>query len=161
MKGSPVDPNRIFASQSSGWFGQVIHRSDDGGKNWETVGNEFGSRRRARHSHQWYVTARPIRGVHPRLAPGAVAHRSGHGLRRVEDAALFRTTDGGQAGTSCPGLRQHGTGPMWQLGAGGICLHSIVLDPSNEQRMHIAILGRGQLPHRRRRRNVAAHQPGP
>src|SRR5918993_4145821 len=41
MKGSPVDPNRIYASQSSGWFGQVIPRSDDGGQTWTTVGNQF------------------------------------------------------------------------------------------------------------------------
>ena len=41
LKGSPVNTNRIYAAQSSGWFGQVIHRSDDGGKNWETTGNEF------------------------------------------------------------------------------------------------------------------------
>src|SRR5687768_12963083 len=41
MKGSPVDPNRLYASQSSGWFGQVIQRSDDAGKTWEAVGNEF------------------------------------------------------------------------------------------------------------------------
>src|SRR5439155_26663394 len=38
MKGSPVDPDRIFASQSSGWFGQIIERSSDGGKTWETPG---------------------------------------------------------------------------------------------------------------------------
>ncbi len=41
MKGSPVDPNRIYASQSSGWFGQVIQRSNDGGKTWEPAGNQF------------------------------------------------------------------------------------------------------------------------
>ena len=41
IKGSPVDPNRIYASQSSGWFGQVMQRSDDGGKTWDAVGNEF------------------------------------------------------------------------------------------------------------------------
>ncbi|HEX4488250.1 MAG TPA: hypothetical protein VH088_18370 [Terriglobales bacterium] len=32
LKGSPVDPNRIYASQTSGWFRQIIQRSDDGGK---------------------------------------------------------------------------------------------------------------------------------
>src|SRR5574341_2270493 len=49
LKGSPVDPNRIYASQTSSWFGQVIQRSDDGGKTWFTPGspdglptNEFG-----------------------------------------------------------------------------------------------------------------------
>jgi len=32
VKGSPIDENRIYASQSSSWFGQQIQRSDDGGK---------------------------------------------------------------------------------------------------------------------------------
>ena len=39
LKGSVVDPNRIYASQSSGWFGQIIQRSDDGGKTWNTPGS--------------------------------------------------------------------------------------------------------------------------
>src|SRR5262249_40170543 len=38
VKGSPADPNRIYASQTSGWFGQIIQRSSDGGKTWETPG---------------------------------------------------------------------------------------------------------------------------
>src|SRR6202046_231624 len=41
LKGSPVDPNRLYASQSTGWFGQMIQRSDDGGKSWEAVDNKF------------------------------------------------------------------------------------------------------------------------
>ena len=41
MKGSPADPQRIYASQTSDWFGQVIQRSDDGGTTWEAIGNEF------------------------------------------------------------------------------------------------------------------------
>src|SRR5215210_2776776 len=38
LKGSPADPDRIYASQSSSWFGQVIQRSDDGGRTWHTPG---------------------------------------------------------------------------------------------------------------------------
>src|SRR5438309_7895009 len=38
MKGSPVNPNRIYASQTSAWFGQIIQRSEDGGKTWDTPG---------------------------------------------------------------------------------------------------------------------------
>src|SRR2546425_3571312 len=41
LKGSPADPNRLYASQSSGWFGQLIQRSNDGGKTREAVGNKF------------------------------------------------------------------------------------------------------------------------
>ncbi len=53
VKGSPADPNRIYASQSSGWFGQVIQRSDDGGTTWAPVGNEF-SYAGTPGTHQWY-----------------------------------------------------------------------------------------------------------
>src|SRR5262245_66206265 len=42
MKGSPADPNRIYVSQTSPWFGQVIQRSDDGGKNWNQHGKPAG-----------------------------------------------------------------------------------------------------------------------
>ncbi len=81
LKGSPVDPNRIYASQSSGWFGQMIQRSDDGGKTWEPVGNEF-AYEGVPGTHQWYDgTPAPV-GVQARLAAGAVADRPGHGLRR-------------------------------------------------------------------------------
>ncbi|MGH2828812.1 MAG: exo-alpha-sialidase, partial [Actinomycetota bacterium] len=41
VAGSPADPDRLYAAQSTGWFGQIIQRSDDGGKTWEPVGNEF------------------------------------------------------------------------------------------------------------------------
>ena len=61
----------------------------------------------------------------------------------VEDAAIFRSTDGGENWHELPGLRGHGTGPKWQPGAGGMCLHTIILDPSNPQRMYIAISAAG------------------
>ena len=41
MKASPVAPNRIYAAQNTGWFGQLMQRSDDGGVTWTPVGNEF------------------------------------------------------------------------------------------------------------------------
>lgn len=39
MKASPVDPDRIYASQSTAWFGQVVQRSDDGGQSWRPINN--------------------------------------------------------------------------------------------------------------------------
>jgi hypothetical protein len=53
LKGSPVDPDRIYASQSTGWFGQQIQRSDDGGRSWQPVGNEF-TYEGETGTHQWY-----------------------------------------------------------------------------------------------------------
>jgi photosystem II stability/assembly factor-like uncharacterized protein len=142
MKGSPTDPNRVYASQSSGWFGQVMQRSNDGGKTWETVGNKF-EYDGIPGTHQWYDgTPHPwefkrVWHVEPSLNDPDTVYAG------IEDAAIFRSTDGGQCWQELSGLRKHGTGPKWQPGAGGMCLHTIVLDPRNPQRMYIAISAAG------------------
>jgi photosystem II stability/assembly factor-like uncharacterized protein len=61
----------------------------------------------------------------------------------VEDAALFRSTDGAHTWREVAGLRGHGTGPQWQPGAGGLCLHTIILDPKDSKRMFVAISAAG------------------
>jgi photosystem II stability/assembly factor-like uncharacterized protein len=142
LKGSPVDPNRVYASQSSAWFGQLIQRSDDGGKTWEPVGNKF-EYASPPGSHLWYDgTPRPwefkrVWHLEPSLTdPDTV-------LAGVEDAALFRTTDGGRNWEELPALREHRTGPQWAPGAGGMCLHTIIHDPGNAQRLYTAISAAG------------------
>lgn len=142
MKGSPVDPNRLYASQSSGWFGQVMQRSSDGGKTWETAGNKF-EYDGVPGTHQWYDgTPHPwafkrVWHVEPSLTdPDAV-------YAGIEDAALFLSKDAGQTWQELPGLRGHGSGPHWQPGAGGMCLHTILLDPKNPKRIFIAISAAG------------------
>jgi photosystem II stability/assembly factor-like uncharacterized protein len=142
VKGSPADPNRLYASQSSGWFGQQIQRSDDGGKTWEPVGNQF-TYAGATGTHQWYDgTQHPwefkrVWHLEPSLTdPDAV-------YAGVEDAALFRSADGGKTWEELPGLRGHGSGPNWMPGAGGMCLHTILLDPNDAARMYIAISAAG------------------
>ena len=142
MKGSPADPNRLYASQTSGWFGQVMQRSSDGGKTWETVGNKF-AYDGVPGTHQWYDgTPHPwefkrVWHLEPSLNDPDIVYAG------IEDAAIFRSTDGGQNWHELSGLRGHGTGPRWQPGAGGMCLHTIVLDPSNPERMFIAISAAG------------------
>src|SRR5438445_65988 len=61
----------------------------------------------------------------------------------VEDAALFRSADGGKSWHELAGLRGHGTGPKRQPGAGGMCLHTIILDPSDPKKIYIAISAAG------------------
>ncbi len=142
LKGSAVEPNRLYASQSSGWFGQVVHRSDDGGKSWETVGNEF-VYDGVPGTHQWYDgTPHPweftrVWHFEPSLTDPDVVYAG------AEDAALFRSTDGGTSWQELSGLRGHGTGPNWQPGAGGMCLHTILLDPTDRERIFIAISAAG------------------
>ncbi|MBI3112569.1 MAG: exo-alpha-sialidase [Ignavibacteriales bacterium] len=166
VKGSPADPNRIYASQTSGWFGQIIQRSDDGGKTWHQPGTPPGEPTttpdgqpkgesnkftydtsdktgKPLTTHQWYDGTQ-----HPwefkrvwHLEPSPVDPDTVYA--GVEDAALFRSTDGGQSWHEMAGLRGHGTGPQWAPGAGGLGLHTILIDPANPKRIFIAISSAG------------------
>ena len=142
VKGSPADPDRLYASQSTGWFGQLIQRSDDGGKTWEPVGNQF-QYEGVPGTHQWYDgTPHPwefarVWHIEPSLNdPDTV-------LAGVEDAGLFRSTDGGKSWRELAGLRGQDSGSSWQPGAGGMCLHTIIVDPSEPDRVFVAISAAG------------------
>jgi hypothetical protein len=163
VKGSPVDPNRIYASQTSAWFGQMIQRSDDGGKTWTTPGGEkapnpgefpagiankfaydiSAESGKPMTTHQWYDgTPHPwefkrVWHLEPCLFNADTVYAG------VEDAALFKSTDGAKSWQELAGLRGHGTGMQWQPGAGGLGLHTIILDKSNKNRMFIAISAAG------------------
>jgi photosystem II stability/assembly factor-like uncharacterized protein len=142
MKGSPADPDRLYASQSTSWFGQVMQRSDDGGKTWEPVGNQF-QYDGPTGTHLWYDgSPHPwefarVWHLEPSFSDPDLVYAG------VEDAALFRTKDGGKTWHELPGLRTHDSAPRWQPGAGGMCLHTIVQDPGNANRIFIAISAAG------------------
>jgi photosystem II stability/assembly factor-like uncharacterized protein len=142
LKGSPALQDRLYCSQSNSWFGQLIQRSDDGGLTWTPVGNKFTYNGDA-GTHQWYDgTAHPwefkrVWHLEPSLTDRDTVYAG------VEDAALFRSTDGGVNWDELPGLRRHGSGPEWQPGAGGMCLHSVILDPVDPERITIAISAAG------------------
>jgi photosystem II stability/assembly factor-like uncharacterized protein len=142
LKGSPADPDRLYASQSNAWFGQLVQRSNDGGKTWEAVGNQF-SYDGVPGTHQSYDgTPHPWEFKRVWHLEPSLTHPD-HVYAGIEDSALFHSTDGGKNWRELSGLRGHGSGPSWQPGAGGMCLHTIILDPANPQRMYIAISAAG------------------
>jgi photosystem II stability/assembly factor-like uncharacterized protein len=142
LKGSPADPNRLYASQSTSWFGQILQRSDDGGRTWQPVNNDFRYEGEV-GPHRWYDgSPHPyeftrVWHLEPSLQDPDVVYAG------VEDAAIFRTDDGGQSWRELPALRQHETASTWAPGAGGLCLHTIVLDPQHEGRIYVAISAAG------------------
>jgi photosystem II stability/assembly factor-like uncharacterized protein len=142
MNASPVNPDRIYASQSNAWFGQIMQRSDDGGATWSAIGNEF-AYEGIPGTHQWYDgTQHPwefkrVWHLEPSLTEVDTVYAG------VEDAALFKSTDAGTTWTELSGLRLHNSGPSWQPGAGGMCLHTIILDPVNPDRIFVAISAAG------------------
>src|SRR2546430_1100843 len=142
VKGSPADPNRLYASQNTGWFGQVVQRSNDGGKTWQAMEGKFAYDGEP-GTHKWYDGwSRPfefkrIWHFEPSLTDPDTVYAG------AEDAALFRSTDGGQSWQELPALRQHSTAADWAPGAGGMCLHTIILDPKHKDRMFVAISAAG------------------
>jgi photosystem II stability/assembly factor-like uncharacterized protein len=142
VNGSPIDSNRLYASQSSGWFGQLIQRSNDGGKTWEPMGNQF-PYDGVPGTHQWYDGSqhpwefKRVWHLEPSPTDPEVVYAG------VEDAALFRSVDGALTWQELSGLRCHQSGPRWQPGAGGMCLHTILLDSGNANRIFVAISAAG------------------
>jgi photosystem II stability/assembly factor-like uncharacterized protein len=161
IKGSPADPNRIYASQNSSWFGQIIQRSDDGGKTWHQPGTPSGEPTTTPDgmpkgesnkfvydtstplsTHQWYDgTQHPwefkrVWHLEPSPNDPDLVYAG------VEDAAIFRSTDGGKNWHELASLRK-AHGEKWAPGAGGMGLHTIIIDPKNPQRIYIAISAAG------------------
>lgn len=142
VKASPVNPDRVYASQSSGWFGQVIQRSEDGGKTWNPVDNKFAYEGET-GTHQWY-DGTPHPWEFKRIWHLEPSQKDPEALYAgAEDAALFESKDGGATWHELPGLRTHKSGPQWAPGAGGMCLHTILVDPRNPRRIYVAISAAG------------------
>ena len=158
VKGSPVESNRLYASQTSGWFGQLVQRSDDGGETWYPPGNnldelagedgmpkgesnkfvyegEVGTHKRYDGTqHPWEF--KRIWHLEPSLTDPDTIYAG------AEDAALFKTMDGGKTWQELAALRS-AKAHLWQPGAGGMCLHTILLHPTDPHRIYVAISAAG------------------
>lgn len=165
MKGSPADPNRIYASQTSGWFGQIIQRSDDGGKNWHQPGTPPGEPMTTPEGFPKGESNKFVYDESPETGAPLTTHQHYDGTQKpwvfkrvwhvepshsnpdevyagVEDAAIFRSADGGKSWNELAALRKV-QGSNWAPGAGGMGLHTIILDPNNPKRIYVAISAAG------------------
>jgi len=120
---------RIWAASTHFAFGTLLHSSDDFGRTW----------------------------TNPESAPVKFPEDTGHSLKQiwqiaagserepdkmycgVEPAALFESNDAGRSWSLVRGLFDHRHRSQWQPGGGGLCLHTIVPDPANTKRLHVAI----------------------
>jgi len=170
VQGDPADPDRLYAALWTAWHGTLIQRSRDGGRTWEPVGNTFayadgdavhqgfeGEPQPWRFKRVWHLEPVPahwgppggaggeaVRGAGgARGSGGAGSGDGGRWFAGVEDAALFRSADGGATWEEVPGLRRHPSTPAWQPGAGGLCLHTILFDPVAPGRLYVAISAAG------------------
>ena len=143
MAGSPADPDRALRVAV-----QRLVRPGDPAlrRRWPQLvpASATTSATRASRASTSGTTARCARGSSP--ASGTSSRRRPTRdmvYAGVQDAALFKTTDGGDSWHELPACASTASGPEWQPGAGGMCLHTIVLDPADENRMTIAISAAG------------------
>ena len=122
----------LFAAVGDAWFGSRIYRSRDWGRTWDepAVGPAFPEGSGEKLEKVWHVEpGRP-------LEPGVV-------YAGVEPAALFKSSDDGATWQHVESLSRHPTRSQWQPGAGGLCLHTILLDPKDRARALVAISAAG------------------
>lgn len=121
--------NKLWAAVNSSFWGSYLSASDDFGKNWtepETYGVKFPDDTETSLKQIWQIV--PGNRDEPQTL-----------YCGVEPAALFRSDDAGETWSLVKGLHDHPHRPQWQPGGGGLCLHTILPDPENKERMHIAI----------------------
>ena len=119
---------RLYATANDAWFGCELVWSADLGASWVSAKQNpgFADGSGLKLERIWHIE--PGRSGEPQVLYAGVA-----------PAALFRSEDGGQTWNEVSSLTEHSTRPKWHPGAGGLCLHSIVVDPTDAQRMFVGI----------------------
>ena len=122
----------LYAATGDPWFGSRIYRSRDHGHTWDepATGPAFPEDSGKNMEKVWHVE--PAGPDQPRVVYAG-----------VEPAALFKSTDDGESWSWMPPLNQHPTAEKWVPGAGGLCLHTIVIDPHDRDRVTVAISAAG------------------
>lgn len=120
---------RTFAATRSFHWGSVVRASDDFGESWtapERQNVKFPAESGLSLAQVWQIV--PGRASEPDVL-----------YCGVEPAALFESRDAGESWSLVQGLHDHEHRPRWEPGGGGLCLHTIVVDPTDARRMGVAI----------------------
>ena len=122
------DGQRLFAAENGDFFGSFLRFSDDFGQTWQDpeVGIQFPEGGQQKLENIWTIV------------PGR-PNEVGTVYVGVDPASMWVSKDGGMHWEINAGLAKHPTRDSWQPGAGGLCLHTIVADPSNTSRMWVGI----------------------
>jgi photosystem II stability/assembly factor-like uncharacterized protein len=119
---------KLWAAVNSSYWGSFLSSSDDFGQTWtdpESYNIKFPEDSDVALKQIWQIVEDP--------------HETDALYCGVEPAALFKSADGGDTWSLERGLFDHPHRRQWQPGGGGLCLHTILPDPSNRDRMWIAI----------------------
>ncbi len=138
----PREPATVYAALNDGWWGPTLMRSTDHGKRWTEV-SVPGTPRRAQRRPPVAApsTKFPIKNLW-HIEPGR-SDEPGTIYLGVDPASLWRSTDRGDSWSPVKGLNNHPTRRQWNPGAGGMCLHTILLDPEEPNRMYTGISAAG------------------
>lgn len=139
----PRTPGTVYAAVNNGWFGPRMFRSADWGRKWEEMPPPMMKVFKEREV-QDFSQPRP---THPitnlwHVEPGP-ANEPKSVFLGIDPANLFRSDDRGASWEPLPGLNEHETRPKWNPGAGGMCLHTILIDPTRPSRMYVGISAAG------------------
>ena len=140
----PREDGTVYAAVNSPWWGPMLMRSKDHGRKWTELAPPMMAKSKERPmpgTPEAEKAPKPIVNLW-HIEPGP-ASEPGTIFLGIDPASLYRSDDRGASWQGMAGLNEHETRPKWNPGAGGLCLHTILLDPTRPKRMYVGISAAG------------------
>ncbi len=142
----PRAPGTLYAAVNSGFWGPIVYRSVNWGKSWKEVATPLTPVQKQREPifDDQNPTATPIRPVTNlwHISPGHPSEPKTVFVG-VDPHMLFRSDDRGDSWSPVPGINEHSTKSKWGPGAGGACMHTVLIDPRDRRRMYVGMSAAG------------------
>ncbi len=138
----PRHPGDLYAAVNSGFWGPMVQRSRNWGKKWEEIATPLtpgGKDRKPMFNEDDPTTPvpRPLNNVW-HIEPG-LPEEPETLLLGADPHLLFRSRDLGGSWEPIDSINHHPSRDQWAPGAGGACLHTILLDPREPHRLYIGM----------------------